>query len=112
MQITTRAEGFTEAARDLRALGTSLADLSDELDPIAKEGAETASNLAPKLTGETSRSIRPSTGPTSATISAPFPAGPINYKTNRFMDEAARDLTIKAVDLMEAALSRTIERHL
>lgn len=111
MEITTRVEGL-EVTRDLRALGDGLENLSEELKPVAEHGAETAADYAPKLTGETARSIRPVTTATSATITAPFPAGPINYKTTRFMDRALADLTIKAVDLMETALTRTIERHL
>lgn len=112
MDLTIRGEDFDVAARDLRALASDLDRPTEALRDIGEEGTEQAAALAPKLTGTTARSIRPVATATSVTITAPHPAGPINYQTNRFMDTTARDLHIKAVDLMEAAITRSIERNL
>ena len=112
MEIIARVEGSEEVAHDLRALARDVGEPEEGLEDIARHGAENAARLAPRLTGETARSIRPTSSRTEATIEAPSPAGPINYKTNSFMDTARRDLDLKATDLMDLATPREIERNM
>lgn len=106
-----RIEGEREVARNLRALGADLAAPDGAFNAIAAHGASKAAAAAPRLTGTTAGSIRPAATSSAAVIEAPFPAGPINYKTNRFMDAAAADLHIKAFDIFETAITRSIERN-
>lgn len=116
-----RVEGLNKTVRSLQRLGVDVADLKETFSTIAAEGAQIASNLAPRRTGRLAGSVRGNKAKNKAVIIAgrariPY-AGPINYgwrkrgiKPSLFMQRADSRIAPRAIEMLESGLSKAIQR--
>lgn len=107
--------------RDLKALGLEVSDLKDAFSKIAAEGAEKASQYAPRKSGRLASDVRGNRAQSKAVITAgrasvPY-AGAINYgwparhiAPSGFMQKADEDMQPVAIQRLEEEVNAHIRR--
>lgn len=82
-RVGTQVEGLNRLVRDLQSLGVEVDDLKAAFSKIAAEGAERASQYAPKRTGKLASDVRGNRAKSKAVVTSGRAAikyaGPINY---------------------------------
>lgn len=122
MASGVRVEGLNKVVRGLLALGVDVEDLKDGFAEIAAKGADIAARLAPRQSGALAGTVRGNRAKNKAVVTAGRArvkyAAPINYgwparsiKANRFMQRADEELQPQAVEMLETALSKAIQRE-
>lgn len=112
-------EGLSRVVRDLQALGVEVDDLKSAFSEVAQEGAELASQYAPRKSGRLASDVRGNRAKSKAVITAgrasvPY-AGPINYgwparniAPAGFMQRADQDMQPRAIQRLEQAINNAI----
>ena len=117
-----RVEGLSQVVRALQTLGVEVEDLKDAFGEISREGAQLASQYAPRRSGRLAGDVRGNRAKSKAVITAgrssvPY-AAPINYgwakrniAASGFMQKADQALQPYALRRLEENINRNIQRE-